>query len=67
LQAIDFKKIKPQRNEEHEEGKKCKSLKRSGFSPPLRALGVLRGEILFLDLYTHVSRIFCAASNFGFY
>jgi hypothetical protein len=50
LDGIDFKKIKPRRNEEHEERKQCKSLRRAGFSLSLRALGALRGEILFLDL-----------------
>jgi hypothetical protein len=46
MNSIDFKKIKPRRNEEHEERKKYKSLERIGFSCSLRALGALRGEIL---------------------
>jgi hypothetical protein len=46
-----LKRIKPRRNEEHEERKTGKSLKRLLFSSPLRALGALRGENLFLDFY----------------
>jgi hypothetical protein len=53
--AIDLKKIKPRRNQEHEERKNGKSLKRLNFSSPLRALGALRGEILFLDFYKTTS------------
>jgi hypothetical protein len=49
--AIDLKKIEPRRNEEHEERKTGKSLKRLNFFSPLRALGALRGENLFLDFY----------------
>jgi hypothetical protein len=45
--AMAFKKIKPRRNEEHEERKKGQSTKRLYGASPLRA--VLRGEILFLD------------------
>jgi hypothetical protein len=49
---IDFKKIKPRRNEEHGERKKGQSLKRLSGVSPLRALRALRGEILFLDFYS---------------
>jgi hypothetical protein len=51
-QAIQLqKKMKPRRNEEHEARKKDECLKRVRRSSLLRALGVLRGEILFLACY----------------
>ncbi len=43
--------MEPRRNEEHEEIPLLQSLKNALFPLPLRALGGLRGENLFLDRY----------------